>query len=88
MNAPTVEERGKVRRSSQARRARNRARAAALLTEAGITYESKSNGSHLIVAKAFDFWPGTGVWHERGRGKQQLQRGLLDLIQRVKEKRP
>ena len=55
--------------------------------ETGFAYRDPNNGSHLIIDVSgvrFDFWPGTGRWHEgnnTGRGVQ----ALLTRMRRVRE---
>lgn len=66
---------------SQERRASNRENGAAMLEQAGIGFETKNFGAHLIVTalgKTFDFWPGTGLWQQRGDKRQH--RGANSLI--------
>ncbi len=56
------------KKHGQTRRANNRANSPTMLDEAGINYESKNIGSHLIVTGPeckVDFWPGTGRWNAR-----------------------
>lgn len=67
--------------ASKVKRASNRVNSAHLLTAAGISFESRNNGAHLIVAKRYDFWPGTGLWMVRG--EKTKQRGVSKLIERV-----
>lgn len=70
-----------VKAARQEKRADNRAASADLLRSAGIPFESKNNGAHLIVSamgKTIDFWPGTGLWMVRGERKQY--RGVRRLI--------
>lgn len=74
---------------SQQKRASNRVSSAALLTSAGIPFESKNNGAHLVVQVGqaiADFWPGTGLWSIRGTGKQS--RGVRKLISALKRTAP
>lgn len=69
-----------VKAGRQAKRAKNRADSAGMLREAGIRFEEKNFGAHLIVQAiglTVDFWPGTGLWIVRkttrqGRGVQRL----------------
>lgn len=71
--------------TSKEKRARNRQNGPALLTEAGIPFESKNNGAHLIVGPQghiFDYWPGTGYWKSRETGISR--RGVKNLITRIK----
>lgn len=81
--APGLKER------NQKKRASNRVSSAALLTSAGIPFESKNNGAHLVVhvgQTVADFWPGTGLWSIRGSGKQR--RGVRTLIAALKRAAP
>ncbi|MCU7372813.1 hypothetical protein PEC18_18605 [Paucibacter sp. O1-1] len=58
-----------VKAARQEKRADNRAASAELLRKAGIQFETKNGGAHLIVSavgKVIDFWPGTGRWIVRG----------------------
>lgn len=69
---------------SKERRERNRLRGAAELERAGIAFESKNNGAHLIVLHRLDYWPGTGAWKDRdlpheGRGIN----ALMDYVRRL-----
>jgi hypothetical protein len=69
------------RKTAKQERAAN---APELLKEAGIVFDSRNNGQHLIVEgfECFiDFWPSTGRWNSRF-GKQGF--GLGDLIKYVK----
>lgn len=72
---------------SKQKRASNREHSATFLQAAGITFESKNNGAHLVVTtatgKIVDFWPGTGLWIPRGT-KQQV-RGVSKLIHHCKQ---
>lgn len=69
--------------ASKAKRASNREYSARLLTEAGIAFETRNDGAHLIVAGRYDFWPGTGLWMVRGdRTKNRGVRKLIARIQR------
>lgn len=67
------------------RRSRNRESSAELLREAGIQFESKNDGAHLIVNHAgnvADLWPGTGKYRVRkpgGKG-EQYRRGVFNLM--------
>lgn len=66
---------------SKERRGRNRESAQQILTRAEVSFESKNDGAHLIVThggKTVDFWPGTGLWQVRPRGKQG--RGVFNLL--------
>lgn len=68
---------------SREKRAANRDRSTEILVLAGIKFMSKNDGAHLIVAERFDFWPGTGLWMERG--KSAKQHGIRSLIKRIKK---
>lgn len=66
---------------SQRRRGSNRENGAKILSEHGISFESKNMGAHLIVnhgGAVFDFWPGTGKYTPRGSGRSG--RGVFNLI--------
>ncbi|CEL30253.1 hypothetical protein [Pseudomonas fluorescens] len=69
---------------SEARRADNREKSAALLTEHGVQFEAKNMGAHLIVSydgHVIDFWPGTGKYIPRGGGRSG--RGVFNLLKSV-----
>ena len=73
---------------SQQKRADNRVASAALLSRAGVVFECKNAGAHLVVfagAYVVDFWPGTGLWITRG--SKDKCRGVRKLIQFVKNAR-
>jgi hypothetical protein len=70
-----------MREHSQAKRRHNRASSLELLRAAGIKFESKNAGAHLIVAARYDFWPGTGLW--MARGDKTKHRGVRSLIARI-----
>jgi hypothetical protein len=75
-----------VNAARQEKRASNRASSPDLLREAGISFESKNGGAHLIVkvrGHTIDFWPGTGLWIMRGSTKRHG--GVRKLIAFVKE---
>lgn len=76
---PTMQE------ESRQKRASNRESSAKMLAAAGIAFETKNEGAHLIVTangRTVDFWPGTGLWIERGTSKQK--RGVRRLISELK----
>lgn len=76
------------RKARQEKRASNRDQSAVILQRAGVIFEEKNLGSHLIVlggAKTIDFWPGTGLWIVRGT--MQKRRGVRKLIQFVEQQR-
>ena len=68
------------RADRQIKKRSNREQSAECLRNACIKFTSHNNGAHLIVEgpnTKIDFWPGTGLWHERG-GKEG--RGVKKLI--------
>lgn len=72
----------------QEKRADNRDQSAAILQRAGILFESKNLGAHLVVmagAKTVDFWPGTGLWIVRGTNERK--RGVRKLVEFVERTR-
>ena len=74
----------KIYLASKAKRASNRGNSAELLRAAGVEFESKNGGAHLIVTQGgmvFDFWPGTGKWCQRGTA--DYQRGVFSLLARL-----
>ena len=71
-----------LRKVRQEKRAQNRESSAEILRAAGIPFESKNSGAHLIVAGRYDFWPGTGLWV--ARGERTKHRGVRKLIARLK----
>ncbi len=74
-----------MQEESRQKRASNRESSAKMLTAAGIAFETKNEGAHLIVTangRTVDFWPGTGLWIERGTSKQK--RGVRRLIAELK----
>lgn len=76
-----------MKQESQERRARNRTSSASMLTQAGIAFESKNDGAHLIVTcgvRTYDFWPGTGLW--KMRGSTQRRRGVRSLMNQIQRK--
>lgn len=77
--------------ASQRKRASNREASAAMLTAAGVKFQSKNLGAHLIIAGdvMVDFWPGTGLWIARQplAGRKE-GRGVANLIAQIKKARP
>lgn len=69
--------------ASRVKRAANRQSSAQLLTDAGIDFDSKNGGAHLIIEaddNFIDFWPGTGLWKVRNDGRKgRGVKSLLDL---------
>jgi hypothetical protein len=71
-----------VREARQAKRRANTMSSTQMLQEAGVTFESKNGGTHLVVSAlghVIDFWPSSGVWIMRG--SPQRHRGVRKLIQ-------
>lgn len=70
-----------LKKYKQEKRADNRASSQNILAKSGFLFESKNMGAHLIVKQSnvvIDFWPGTGLWQVRGRGRSK--RGVQNLI--------
>jgi len=68
---------------NKVRKAGHRDQSPKLLMAAGIPFESKNGGSHLIVEGGesyVDFWPGTGKWISRD-GKRGF--GVRNLIRHI-----
>lgn len=73
-----------VRQQGQVKRASNRKSSADILAEAGVPFERKNGGAHLVVdanGHVVDFGPGTGKWIERG--SKRSGRGVMALIKAV-----
>lgn len=67
-------------------RANSRQASAELLKQAGIAFEEKNGGAHLVIDHAghrIDFWPGTGLWIPRGQ-KTRKWRGIFPLLKHLK----
>lgn len=67
---------------SKERRERNREGGAEVLAKAGVSFESKNSGAHLIVThggKTVDFWPGTGKFIPREKNPRH-GRGVFNLL--------
>lgn len=64
------------------KRAANRENGLKLLQEAGIAFEVKNGGAHLVVEGRYDYWPGTGLW--MCRGDKTKRRGVHRLIERIR----
>ena len=79
-----------VHADSRKKRAKNRVSSEAMLRAAGIAYEWRANGGHLIIEVGgrlgIDFWPGTGLWIVRGHTERN--RGVESLIKYVKQATP
>jgi hypothetical protein len=77
-----------LRKIKQEKRESNRDASATILSRAGVVFESKNLGAHLIVqagATVVDFWPGTGLWIPRSHHKQG--RGVRKLVEFVERQR-
>lgn len=73
-----------MREESSEKRELNRKQSTYLLTQLGLELESKNGGAHLIVRYqqlVIDFWPGTGLWIERGR--KHKSRGVFPLLKHL-----
>ena len=74
-----------MKEESKERGAGHREQSPKLLDAAGIPFESKNGGAHLIVEGNecyIDFWPGTGKWISRN-GKRGF--GVRNLIKYVEQ---
>lgn len=69
-----------LRAESQAKRARNRDLSLKLLRDRDVAFTVKNGGAHIIVNGRIDFWPGTGLWIERGGTRG---RGVKDLLRHI-----
>jgi len=68
------------------RRADNTKANTETLKLAGVVFESKNYGAHLIIQGAkgkADFWPSTGKW--RDRNNRWHGRGTIGLLERLKQ---
>jgi len=70
------------RKVKQEKRSANRQSSAEMLRGAGIAFEERNGGAHLIVEGRVDFWPGTGLWIQRGTNSKQ--RGVQALIRFIR----
>lgn len=68
------------RERDQERRRERREEAPKALRAAGIRFDSRNDGAHLILSTTpiIDFWPGTAQWTIRGSFKPRY--GLKQLI--------
>jgi len=76
-----------MKERSQRKRAANRKSGAAILHAAGVPFEAKSGGAHLIVQAGdhvVDYWPGTGKWATRDHQFSIVGRGIAGLMQHIK----
>lgn len=77
------------REQKAAKRASNTEQSTTLLKRAGIFFDSKNGGTHLVVWAGnddIDFWPSTGLWIVRG-GDGKRRRGVRKLIEYVEMRR-
>lgn len=72
-----------LRKLKQAKRANNREASAEILRKAGVQFDARGDGVHLIIthrSNRYDFWPGTGLWKTfsgiKGRGVGRLLKHL------------
>lgn len=66
---------------SKVKRSTNRECSSKIIQDAGLQFESKNGGAHLVVVGeniTVDFWPGTGKYSVRGTGK--YKRGVFNLL--------
>ncbi len=71
------------KRERAARRESNLNASTRMLRDAGIEFDTKNNGLHLVVKTergVINFWPSTGLWSHAGTSR----RGVNNLIQFVK----
>jgi len=78
-----------LKKRGQEKRASNREDSAQMLRDAGISFESKNLGAHLIVDGGahgkFNFWPGTGLWMRVGaKSAKRRNYGVRNLIHVLK----
>ncbi len=71
------------KQAAQGKRAYNRVASAKVLADAGVAFESRNDGSHLVVAAVWDFWPGTGLYVHRPTKRKG--RGVLRLLQELQK---
>lgn len=67
-------------------RANNTVASTSLIHKAGMEFESKNGGAHLIISargETIDFWPSTGLWIVRST--KQRKRGVFNLIRNYGE---
>jgi hypothetical protein len=73
------------REFTQKKRRSNLAASTAMLTGAGLSFQSNNGGIHLVLLKNeqfIDFWPSTGLWWIRGTSNKR--RGIQKLIKYMK----
>jgi hypothetical protein len=69
-----------VKSVGRERRAANQDSSSRILSESGLSFETKNLGTHLIIThgeRTVDFWPSTGLWIVR---KGRTGRGVHGLI--------
>lgn len=70
------------------KRASNRKMSHDMLVVAGVKFEVRNLGAHLVVTGKsciIDFWPGTGLWIVRQQTpRRRGVRGLLDFLAKEK----
>jgi hypothetical protein len=72
-----------MKKAGQDKRSSNREQSPKMLEAAGIPFEVKNMGAHLIVEGSecyIDFWPGTGRWASR---KGNAGFGVRNLIKYI-----
>ena len=72
-----------MKEHSQEKRRTNRVQCTQALTKAGVMFEEKNNGAHLIVEGNdcfIDYWPGTGRWKTRNGEKGFGVRNLISHL--------
>lgn len=74
-----------LKQHNKDRRADNTKANTETLKLAGVVFESKNNGAHLIITGSkgkVDFWPNNGKWRDRiGRHG----RGVIGLLERLSQ---
>lgn len=70
---------------SKRRRRVNTENSTQLLQSHNIPFDSRNDGSHLIVA-GYDFWPSTGLFISRDTEKRR-GRGVKNLIKLIEQQR-
>lgn len=77
-----------VRKAGAEKRASNRDYGYAALLAAGVRFDCNNAGAHLVVyghkGAVFDYWPGTGLWMQRGGPRR---RGLRELLKRLESEK-
>jgi len=75
-----------LKRQGAAKRHSNLIASTQIIKEAGITFEAKDYGQHLIIRSPFrvDFWPTTGLWIT-SKVRRRGVRALIKFIKAHKE---